>query len=120
MNFSRTFSPVPESDLTANERSSNSAGAVVCNCSGTQQLYDRCSLPSSQSPSGQPVLTLCDGARPTGLSEAIALAHGTTETNVHEPLCGRGQRRSSRQHYPHVASQQLLHLAEQQAAKTDL
>lgn len=29
---SHTFSPVPESDLTANKWGSNAASAVVCNC----------------------------------------------------------------------------------------
>lgn len=40
-------------------------------------------------------LTLCDGTCSTGFSEAITLAHWTTETYIHKSLGGWGQRGSS-------------------------
>lgn len=40
-------------------------------------------------------LTLCDGACSTGFGEAIALAHGTTETYIHKSLSGWRQWSSS-------------------------
>lgn len=65
-------------------------------------------------------LTLCDGARSAGFREAVALAHWTTEADVHKSLGGGGQGGSSRQHHPHPSPQQFLHFPEQQAAKDSL
>lgn len=120
---SHTFSPVSKSDLAANEGRSNTAGADVFNCIIIKiHLNDILSSSHlhSYSLSAQFCLTLCDGACSTGFSEAIALAHRTTETHIHESLSGWWQGGSSRQHHPHASSQEFLHFLKQQPAKTSL
>lgn len=117
-----TFSPVPQFDLTAQKRSSNAASADVSDC-----RRRRSALVTTFSLSTRPhnlqhcksLLTFCDGARSTGLGQAVALTHWTAETHVHKPLSGGREGSSSRQHHPHPSSQEFLHFPEQQAAERD-
>lgn len=122
MIFSHTFNPVPESDLTAQKRSSSTASTDVCDCGRHNILITELivlivsnSLPTLHFKS---LLTLCNGACSTGLSEAVALTHWTAETYIHKSLSCCGQGGTSRQHHPHPSSQQFLHFPEQQAATT--
>lgn len=116
-----TFSPVPEFDLTAEKRSSNTASADVRDCRRRRPVLMTTFSFSTRLPAQhrKSLLTLCDGARSTGLGEAVALTHWTAETHIHKPLSGGGQGSSSRQHHPHPSPQEFLHFPEQQAAKRD-
>lgn len=62
-------------------------------------------------------LTLSDGARPTGLREAVALADRAAEAHVHESLGRFRKWGASGQHQPHPSPQESLHLPEQQTAE---
>lgn len=71
--------------------------------------------PVKRPPLPHPLLTLADGPGAAGLGQAVALAHGAAEADVHEALRGGGEGRAPRQQHPHPAAQQGTHLPEYQA-----